>query len=223
MNTLQNTNIEPYTGYPHFDFMIGNTPISNNRKIAYIHGLETGKTKDAIHHFHGNGQFFIDAPQELERKFGKSTTIVIAYVQQFLDHQPPITGHPDLYINYTTFIKGIIRNLQHLGHTADLESTTNFRHAIKKIPTTVLIRWQQHIVNRHINRSNLITFCNWLKRIAEAYEVIEDGDNQQLHTLQSFTTQTCNSEEQRINKSFRNLPSRRWTTPIFQVPIFHRT
>ena len=62
----------------------------------------------------------------------------------------------------------MIRNLQHLEHTADLESTTNLRHAIKKLPTSDLIRWQQYIVNRRIDRPNLITFCDWLKPIAEA-------------------------------------------------------
>ena len=88
----------------------------------------------------------------------------------------------------------MIRNLQHLEHTADLESTTNLRHAIKKLPTSDLIRWQQYIVNRRIDRPNLITFCDWLKPIAEAYELLEDNDNQQLHTLQTFTTQTINSK-----------------------------
>ena len=92
-------NIEPYTGDPlqwsdwrsRIDFMIGNTPLSNSQKIAYLQGLVTGKAKDAILHFHCNGQFYNDALQELERKFGKATTIVNAYIQQLLDHQSKVT------------------------------------------------------------------------------------------------------------------------------------
>ena len=77
----------------------------------------------------------------------------------------------------------MIRNLQHLEHTTDLESTTNMRHAIMKLPTSDLIHY---IVNRRIDRRNLITFCDCLKPIAEAYELLEDSDNEQLHTLQKF-------------------------------------
>ena len=107
LNTLPKTNIEPYTGDPlqwsdwrsRFDFMIGNTPFNNNQKIAYLQGLVTGKAKDAILHFHCT-------LQELKRKFGKATRIVKAYIQQLLDHKPPIKGHLEPYINYTTFIKG---------------------------------------------------------------------------------------------------------------------
>ena len=168
LNTLPKTYIEPYTGDPiqwsdwrsRFDFMVGNTPLSNSQKIAYLQGLVTRKAKDAILHFHCNGHFYNDALQELERKFVKATTIVNAYIQQLLDHQPPIKGNPESYINNTTFIKGMIHNLQHLEHTADLESTTNLRHAIEKIPTSDLIRWQQYIVKRHIDRPNLLTFCD---------------------------------------------------------------
>ena len=226
LNTLSKMNIEPYTGDPlqwsdwrsRFDFMIGNTPLSNSQKIAYLQGLVTGKAKDAILHFHCNGQFYNDALQELERKFGKATTIVNAYIQQLLDHQPATKGHPESYINYTTFIKGMIRNLQHLGHTADLESTTNLRHAIKKLPTSDLIRWQQYIVNRRIDRPNLITFCDWLKPIAEAYELLEDNDNQQLHTLQTFTTQTSNSKGSTSQSS--TCPLGDGQHQIFKCPIF---
>ena len=39
--------------------------------------------------------------------------IVNAYIQQLLDHQPPIKRQPESYINYTTFVKGIIHSLQH--------------------------------------------------------------------------------------------------------------
>ena len=86
-------NIEPYTGDPlqrsdwrsRFDFMIGNTPLSNSQKIAYLQGLVTRKAKDPVLYFHCNGEFYNDALQELERKFGKTTTIVNAY-KQLLDH-----------------------------------------------------------------------------------------------------------------------------------------
>ena len=196
LNTLSKMNIEPYTGYPlqwsdwrsRFDFMIGNTPLSNSQKIAYLRELVTGKAKDAILHFHCNGQFYNDF---LERKFGEATTVVNAYIQRLLVHKPPIKGNPESYINYTIFIKGRFHNLQHLEHTADLESTTNLRHVIKKLPSSDLVRWQQYIVNRRIDRPNLLTFYDWLKPIAEAYELQEDNDNQQLQT---FTTQTNNSK-----------------------------
>ena len=105
--------------------MIDNTPLNNSQKIAYLEGLVTGKAKDAILHFHCNGQFYKDALLELERKFGKPATILNAYIQQLLDHQPLIKGNPESYFNYTTFLRGIIRNLQHLEHAADLELTTN--------------------------------------------------------------------------------------------------
>ena len=105
MNTLPKMNIEHYTGDPlqwsdcrsRLDFMIGNTPLSNSQKIAYIQGVVTEKAKDAVLHFHCNGQLYNnDALQELGRKFGKATTIVNAYILQLLAHQPPIKGHPAL-------------------------------------------------------------------------------------------------------------------------------
>ena len=167
-------NIEPYTGDPlhwsdwrsRFHFMIVNTPLSNSQKNAYIQGLVTGKANGAIIHSHCNGQFYIDALQELERKFGKATTTVNAYIQHFLDFQPPIKGNPESYIDNTTFIRGMICN--HSYHTADPESTTNLRHAMKKVTTSDLVQWKQYIVNRLIDQTNLITFCDLLKPIAEA-------------------------------------------------------
>ena len=112
----------------------------------------------------------------------------------------------------------MIRNLQHLEHTADLESTTNLRHAIKKLPTSDLIRWQQYNVNRRIDRPNLITFCDWLKPIAEAYELLEDNDNQQLHTLQTFTTQTINSKGSTSQST--TCPLGDGWHQIFKCPLF---
>ena len=218
MNTLPKTNIEHWVpSLRILEFMIGNTPISNSQKIAYPHELVTGKAK-AILHFNCNGKFYNDALQKLGRKFGKAATIVNAYIQQLLDHQPLITGHAESYINYTTFIKGMILNLQHLGHTADRESTTNLRQAIKKLPTSDFIRWQQYTVVRCIDRSNLITLCDWLKQIAEAYEVLEDSDIQQLHTLNTFTTQTSNSQGSKNQSTTCPLGDGRHQ--FFNCPIF---
>ena len=75
------------------------TTLCNSEKVAYLQRLVAGKAKDC------NEQFYKDALQELERKFGKVTTIVYAYIQQLLDHQPSIKGHPESYINYTTSSK----------------------------------------------------------------------------------------------------------------------
>ena len=104
----------------------------------HLRGLVTAKANDVILNFYSNGQFFNGDGQELGRKFGNATTFVNAYNQQLLDHQPPIEGHPEVYINYKTFIRGMIHNLQYLDYTADLESTTNLRHAITKLPTSDL-------------------------------------------------------------------------------------
>ena len=115
--------------------MIGNTPLGNRQKIAYLQRIITRKAKDVILQFQCNGQFYNDAMQELERKFEKAKTIVNAYTQQLIDHQPSIKGHPESYVNYTTFIKGLFCNLQHLEDRAYLESTANLIYAIKKVPT----------------------------------------------------------------------------------------
>ena len=223
LNTLPKINIEPYTWDPlqwsdwrsRFEFIIGNTPLSNSQKFAYPQGLVTGKAKETILHFHCNGQFYKEALQELQRKFRKATTIVNAYIQQLLDHQPPIKSHPESYINYTTVIKGMIRYLQYLENTADKESTSNLWHAIKKLPTSDLIRFQQYIVNRRIDRPNLLTFCDWLKPIAEAYELLQDNDTQQLQT---FTTQTINGKGPSIQSTTCPLGDGRHQN--FKCPIF---
>ena len=37
--------------------------------------------------------------------------------------------------------------MRRLEHKADVESTTNLRHAIKTLPISDLIRWQQYILD----------------------------------------------------------------------------
>ena len=204
LNTLPKMNIEPYTWDPlqwsdwrsRFDFIIGNTPLSNSQKIAYPQGLVTGKAKETILHFHCNGQFYNEALQELQRKFRKATTIVNAYIQQLLDHQPPMKGHPESYINYTTLIKGMIRNLQHLENTADQESTSNLWHAIKKLPTSDLIRFQQYIVNRRIDRPMLDRMDHFLR--VHVWPETSELKTLKIHHIATPTIlETQNSDQQR--------------------------
>ena len=57
-----------------------------------------------------------------------------------------------------------------------------------------------------------------MKPIAEAYELLEDNDNQQLHTLQTFTTQTINSKGSTSQSATCPLGDGRHQ--IFKCPIF---
>ena len=110
---------------------------TQQEKVAYLQGLVTVKAKDVIL------QFFISTatdnstmmPCKNSKKNWKSNDncqCVHTTTLELLNHQPPIKENPESYINHKAFIKGIIRNLQHLEHTADLESSTKLRHAFKK-------------------------------------------------------------------------------------------
>ena len=205
-------NIEPYTGDPQqwsnwrsrFDFMIGNTPLSNNQKIAYLQGRVTGKVKDAILHFHCNGQFDNDDLQHLERKFERQLSM------RSTTHEPQTTNRRSPWIVYQ------LRNFHQRNDSQPTAIRThrwpgiNNKLALcRQEITSDLIQRQQYIVNRRIDRPNMITFCDWLK--------LEDN-NQQLHTLQTFTTQTSNSKGWTSQSTTSLLGDGRHK--IFKCPIF---
>ena len=81
LQSLPQIKLEPFVGDPlewsdwssRFQFMIGDTQMTNNQKIAYLQGLTTGRAKDAIERFKCNGDLFHRALDELRQRFGQPT------------------------------------------------------------------------------------------------------------------------------------------------------
>ena len=69
------------------------------------------------------------------------------------------------------------------------------------------------------------TKSDYLLRLVETDSRSIRTTRRQGQPTTTYTTDIHNTDhqQQRINKSINNLPTRRWTTPNFQMPNFHRT
>ena len=98
LQSLPQLQLDPFDGKPlkwsdwssRFQFMIGNTRMTNDQKIAYLQGLTKDRAKETIEGFKCNGDLFHRAMEELRFRFRQPTLIVNSFIEKLVSYAPPV-------------------------------------------------------------------------------------------------------------------------------------
>ena len=118
--SLPQLQLDPFDGNPlkwsdwssRFQFMIGNTQMTNDQKIAYLHGLTKGRAKETIEAFKCNGDLFHRAMEELRLGFGQPTLIVNSFIEKVISYAPPVPSQPERYSSISYFLNAMVHTFK---------------------------------------------------------------------------------------------------------------
>ena len=139
LQSLPQLQHDPFDGNPlkwsdwsgRFQFMIGNTHMTNDQKIAYLQGLTKGRAKETIEGFKCIGDLFHRAMEELRLRFGQPTLIVN---EKLVSYAPPVPSRPETYSSFSCFLNAMVHTFKEHIFFADVDSTANLKHATDKMP-----------------------------------------------------------------------------------------
>ena len=176
--------------------------MTDDVKLTYLETLVTGKAKTAIAVFAYCGVMNKDALKTLERKFGQPQAVVSAHLDK-LSSFPPIKVHnSDNIINYSATISSLVGVFKSLSYDSDLKSALVLNTAVQKLPPNLKEFWSLFTVKKHWVKPTLLDFNDWLKKKAEAHDLMkqtsskartEDNSNSVVKTKVASRTFAANT------------------------------
>ena len=157
--------------YSHFNFMIGETHLSDGQNIAYLKGIVIGKAKTAIGGFACNNAYlYKDAVNVLKQPFGNPNVIISSFLEKLIIDRPPTTYLSWTIVNFSTLMNTMTKTLQVLNFKANLNSTKILQHATNKLTCSEEFKRNQFVLRRKVQQPTLADFNQWTKEITEALE-----------------------------------------------------
>ena len=179
LQSLPQFQLDPFDGDPlkwgvwssRFQFMIGNTQMTNDQKIAYLQGLTKNRAMETIEGFKCNSDLFPRAMEELRLRFGQPTLIVNSFIEKPISYAPPVPSRRERYSSFSSFLNAMVHTFKEhrLLQTLILQQIWNTQ------PTNCLVAMLSNGIKfSSIEKLNptLETFNSWLKPIAEAMECV---------------------------------------------------
>ena len=152
-----------------------NRDIIDNERMSYLETLVVGPAKEAISGYLCNPGFYHDALLELERRFGNPQHIVAALTKELeLWHRPQASDHVTL-ISYASFLRKLVQTFNAHGFYADLNSTYLVRIARDKLPWSLKMKWNEHLVDNGSPFPGLEDLSIWMDKQARACEHLQDN------------------------------------------------
>ena len=159
--------------------------------MTYLQNALTYRAKDSIIGYSYNGEFYKEAMQELQKRFGKPQHVTAAFLDK-LEHwlRPTINNH-ESFVSFAAFLRQLVPTFILHNFTSDLQSSVVLKIAKDKLAPTMIIRWNEYVLRQAIVQPNLIHFKDWIDNYAEACA--------DLSTSQRPTNQE-NSSSRRSNR-----------------------
>jgi hypothetical protein len=74
--------------------------------------------------------------------------------------------------NYSRAINTIVWTFEDLGYDDDLKAASNVKTAFEKLPTSMILKWNKHLVHNKVSRQTLTVLAKWLQEQAETHELL---------------------------------------------------
>ena len=127
-----------------------NPDITNTEGKSYLQSLVMGLAKECISGFLCNPNFFNDALNELNRRFGNPQNMASALTQELEAGQRPQANDHRALISYPTLLRKIVQTFLALGFNADLSCTYLLKLARDKLPNSLKMKWLEHTIHNNI-------------------------------------------------------------------------
>ena len=128
--------------------------------MTYLQNSVTHKAKDFICGHSYNGDFYLEALQELIRKFGKPQHVVSANLGQLEQWSQTRRDDPSSFVNFASFLRRLIQTLRINHFESDLKASAVVKVAKEKSTKSITIRWNKHVRSMRTEKPNLADFAD---------------------------------------------------------------
>ena len=139
----------------------------------------TGKAKDVIQAYSCDPAYYSAALDKLMPFFADPTIVVIAFINQLEPWKSSNDYNKQNFVAFASFLKRLVQVIQHLGYTADLQSSTLIKKHKEEIPHNILLKWTEHTITSIETAATLVDFQKWLEVQAQVYKKIHSENFQQ--------------------------------------------
>ena len=174
---LPDIRIQKYDGDPlewnewssMFTSTIHNNPgISITERMKYLHSFVIGPAKDFISGFLCKPNFYNDALNELNRRFGNPQNVVSALTQELEAWQRFQANDHRALISYAALLRKIVQTFLAHGFDADLSASHLLKLARDKLPNSLKMKWSEHTIDNNIQNPGILEFSEWMDRHSRA-------------------------------------------------------
>lgn len=155
-----------------FHAIIHQTEMSNAEKMTHLQQTVVGKAKSEIAGLLYNGELYDQALKRLESRFGKPHIVVQAHLDKLAKTPPVIENDATSVTTFSNVLNNIVWTFKGLGYEDDLRASSNVRTAVEKLPATLSLKWNEHVVGENAQRPTLESLAKWLQKQAEAHELL---------------------------------------------------
>ena len=142
-----------------FTSTIHNSPdITNTERMSYLQPSVIGPAKECISGFLCNPNFYNDALNELNRRFGNPQNVVSALTQELEIWQRPQANDHRALISYAALLRKIVQTFLAHGFNADLSATYLLKLARDKLPNSLKMKWSEHTIDNNIQNPGILEF-----------------------------------------------------------------
>ena len=123
--------------------------------MTYLQNALTDRAKDSIIGYSYNGEFYNEATQELQKRFGKPQHVTAAYLDKLEQWPKPTINNPESFVSFAAFLRQMVQTFILHNFTSDLQSSAVPKIAKDKLAPTMIIRWIEYVLRQAIVQPNL--------------------------------------------------------------------
>ena len=146
--------------------------------MSYLQSFVIGPAKECISGFLCNPNFYKDALNELNRRFGNPQNVVSALTQELEALQGPQANDHRALISYAAILRKIVQTFLAHGFNADLSATYLLKLARDKLPNSLKMKWSEHTIDNKIQNPGILEFSEWMDRQSRACEQLQETSPQ---------------------------------------------
>jgi hypothetical protein len=140
--------------------------------MTHLQQSVTRKAKSAIADFRYNGSHYHEVQRCLENRFGKPHVVVQSHLNNLSKMTPVSENDINSISNYSRAINTMVWTFEDLGYDDDLKAASNVKTAVEKLPTSMILKWNKHLLHNKVSRQTITVLAKWLQEQAEAHELL---------------------------------------------------
>ena len=144
-----------------------NHDITNTDRMSYLQSFVIGPANECLSGFLCNPNFYNDALNELNRRFGNPQNVNSAHTQELEIWQRPQANDHRALISHAALLRKIVQTFLAHGFNADLSATYLLKLVRDKLPNSLKMKWSEHTIDNNIQNPGILEFSNgWTDTLA---------------------------------------------------------
>ena len=131
-----------------------NVTLTDAQRMTYLQNALTDRAKDSIIGYSFNGEFYNEAMQELQKRFGIPQHVTAAYLDNLEHWSRPTINNTESFVSFAAFRRQLVQTFRFQNFTSDLQSSAVLKIEKDKLAPTMIIRWSEYVLRQAIVQPN---------------------------------------------------------------------